>query len=654
MRAASSWAPVSASGSDASLNGFIRSGDAEREGHRLVAVAVALAFLLLLIRTAWLDDDAYITFRTVDNFLNGYGLRWNVVNRVQAYTHPLWMFAMTAAAAITGEVYFAALILSIIISITVVALVVGRVALTVPMALLAASVLALSKAFVDYSTSGLENPLTHLLLAAFFLVLTAPAQAPRRMFVLSLLAALLMVNRIDTGLLVLPALIVRAWQLGPFRSWRPLALGMIPIAAWEMFSVAYYGFPFPNTAYSKLQHGVAQPELLMQGLLYFLDSLANDPLTLLVIAAGLIAAAGSAIAGARPMAAGIMLYLAYIVWVGGDFMSGRFFTAPLLMAVMLLVRRDVPRFTREGILALAAVWAVGLATPRPTIFSGAAYGSDIEPARVIAATGITDERRYYYPQSGLLNVRRGVAMPNHKWLYMGFDLAARQVRVFWTDAAGFIGYAAGPSVYLVDRYGLGDPLIARLPADAPWRIGHFARTVPEGYIESIEAGHNRVRDPAVSEYYERLKVITEGPIWSAERWRAIVAMQAGRYDRLIASYGMVYKSPADLSQPRPDGTDWNLESNAVLTPRGLHVQLMEPTRGQTVELSVSRNDRYQVVLYLGGRAVHDSSIEQRMQSDSSLITHTIPVPGGVTFDAVRVRPSEGDARYAVGHLRLLP
>ncbi len=34
-----------------------------------------------------------------------------------------------------------------------------------------------------------------------------------------------------------------------------------------------------------------------------------------------------------PLAAGCLLYLAYIVRVGGDFMSGRFLTAPLFLAV---------------------------------------------------------------------------------------------------------------------------------------------------------------------------------------------------------------------------------------------------------------------------------------------------------------------------------
>ena len=29
---------------------------------------------VIILRNAWLCDDAYITFRTADNFINGYGL----------------------------------------------------------------------------------------------------------------------------------------------------------------------------------------------------------------------------------------------------------------------------------------------------------------------------------------------------------------------------------------------------------------------------------------------------------------------------------------------------------------------------------------------------------------------------------------------------
>jgi hypothetical protein len=59
----------------------------------LVRLLLAL-YLLLLVRTAWTSDDAFITLRTVENFLGGDGLTWNTFERVQAYTHPLWMLAL--------------------------------------------------------------------------------------------------------------------------------------------------------------------------------------------------------------------------------------------------------------------------------------------------------------------------------------------------------------------------------------------------------------------------------------------------------------------------------------------------------------------------------------------------------------------------------
>ena len=71
------------------------------DARRVLVFVGCLVFGVLLIRTAWLDDDAYITFRTVDNVLHGYGLRWNVVDRVQAYTHPLWMMAMTVSSSMS-------------------------------------------------------------------------------------------------------------------------------------------------------------------------------------------------------------------------------------------------------------------------------------------------------------------------------------------------------------------------------------------------------------------------------------------------------------------------------------------------------------------------------------------------------------------------
>ena len=89
---------------------------------------------------------------------------------------------------------------------------------------------------------------------------------------------------------------------------------------------------------------------------------------------------------------------------------------------------------------------------------------------------------------------------------------------------GLFGYFAGPEVHVVDTLGLGDPLLARLPAQPKWRAGHFQREIPDGYLKTIETGRNVITDPEVAMTYARLKIITQDPLWSRRRWRAIVAM----------------------------------------------------------------------------------------------------------------------------------
>ena len=52
-------------------------------------------FAYEIFSTAWLGDDSLFTIRTILNLLNGYGPVFNVGERVQAYTHPLWFFLLS-------------------------------------------------------------------------------------------------------------------------------------------------------------------------------------------------------------------------------------------------------------------------------------------------------------------------------------------------------------------------------------------------------------------------------------------------------------------------------------------------------------------------------------------------------------------------------
>lgn len=56
------------------------------------AIFVSLIGLYLTINYAWLCDDIFISFIYAKNFLEGNGLVYNPGERVEGFTHPLWVF----------------------------------------------------------------------------------------------------------------------------------------------------------------------------------------------------------------------------------------------------------------------------------------------------------------------------------------------------------------------------------------------------------------------------------------------------------------------------------------------------------------------------------------------------------------------------------
>jgi len=64
---------------------------------KVIFILLVGFFFLVLLKTAWVSDDAYITFRSIENFIHGYGMVHNVGERVQTFTHPLWFFIQSGA-----------------------------------------------------------------------------------------------------------------------------------------------------------------------------------------------------------------------------------------------------------------------------------------------------------------------------------------------------------------------------------------------------------------------------------------------------------------------------------------------------------------------------------------------------------------------------
>ncbi len=625
----------------------------------LMAMALA-AFAVLVIRYGWVTEDAYITLRTVDNLVSGWGLTWNVGERVQAFTHPLWLFVLTPFYAITREAYLTTLALSALVSLAAVWVLAFRVA-RAPIAGFAAIVaLCFVRYFIDFSTSGLENPLTHLLFGIFVWILATRPISRGSIFWLAVLGGLMSLNRLDATLLYAPALafaIARGIRWGvPWRRLvRPLLLAFAPLVAWELFAIVYYGFPFPNTAYAKLGTGIATWESVAQGLIYLLDTAVRDPamVTLLFGSLGVVAMTREPVSVA--LAAGAALYVAYVVWAGGDFMAGRFLTAPLYVALCAVV---ASRF------AAPPAWGALLLVVPALLFSVARLGDMISlPASDVAPNGIADERQYYMGTVSLAKVSRNRPSVDNPMLRGGQRARTEATRangrrVISSANVGLTGYGGGPMVHVIDDLALTDAFLARLPAkrQLPWRTGHFARVKPHAYVESVQSGRCLFRDQNLCRYWKHLRRITEGPIWSAARFSTIVKMNLGMYDDLIdrdrfRNPGMVRVDGARLAHRHRWGDSVDDASVVSMTASGAEVRLGRVRHDERISVAVSADDGFEIEFLRGRERLGSRLVEPRY--GGGLMVRSMRVPSDAAdegYDSVRIFPYRGNGAAHLGHV----
>lgn len=337
------------------------------------------------LQTPWLADDAYITFRYAANWARGLGPVWNVGERVEGYTNPLWMALLALGEWLGAPAPWLAPALNVM---ALVALVAGcwwglRKAfpseLVVPVLPI---VLALSPATREFGTSGLETlPATAAVtFAALTLLLGGRA---RTAGALVCLAALL---RPDHALFFAPLGIAvittgsvserlgRAFELAP---------AALLFAAFWLLRWRWYGDFYPNTYYAK---SAAIP-YWSQGSVYVAEFVASTrvwwPVALAPVAALVLWVMSRRREVSRPRAprslvpffvftvGGGLLWLVYVARVGGDFMEFRFaLTAlPLLgLAAEVLLwarwRAPVPaRLAASFVALLPLAQAHGLIQP---------------------------------------------------------------------------------------------------------------------------------------------------------------------------------------------------------------------------------------------------------------------------------------------------
>lgn len=488
-------------------------------------------FTALVLLNAWMTEDAFVTLRVLDNFVHGYGLRWNITERVQAYTHPMWLFWLLPFYFATREAFYTTILVSVATALAACIMAAWpyrkardfqeKLAL-----IILGAGFCLSRALIEFATSGLEGPLSYMLLSCFFYF---AHHRPSKPHVLILIASLIGFNRLDHLLLVAPIIASLLWYVRGWKAWQNCIVASTPLLLWFAFSFLYYGFFFPNTYYAKTHTGISLSGFIAQGWYYLVDFLFRDPVGAALLFAGLALPIFYRKRAVALFSGGLWLYTLYILSIGGDFMSGRFFAAPVFFSVLLLavlasalpaVIINISRFIAPLCLTLTLI-----NLHRPLLPSYDYHG-------------IINERRFYENTNQLLGPGHPRKRDWSEWGMIEKGKAGDQLRYLVFSNIGMYPYYGGPNLVIIDQYGLSEPLLARLPIPDPehWRPGHFHRDLPALYPSMKQGGKVIGNSHLLSPYYTALRIITQEPVFSVRRLETLFAFHMGWYDPYLHAY----------------------------------------------------------------------------------------------------------------------
>ncbi len=452
----------------------------------------------------WMDEDAFINLRIVDQVFAGHGPVFNAGERVEAGTSPLWIGILVVARGVfsaVASVPWITLVASLVVAVVAFALgghaarVLhrGRDGVVLPIGLL----LVASVAVVwDFSTSGLEMGLVWLWLAASWLALVSVARADaiggRKRFAFGVVLGLAPLVRPELGLMMVCLLVAWFVLVRPRRIvFDVVAIFSLPVA-YEIFRMGYYAEVVPNSALAKDAGGFH----MSQGWSYAQDFVTPYRLwvSFAVIVATIVIRQVTerdrriAIATAAMLVAAV-LDAFYIIAVGGDYMHGRlllpaFFA--LALPASILLRTDRERVLTLVVGGVAAAWAVASViafrpppVPQSYLLSPVADWRAVTGAKVVpkdAAFGLDGRQAAAAYGRGV----RGYFRITDKRPRPGKE---RDAFVLTLGSIGVPAYHAGTHIWVVDIGGLAEPLAARAKP-IPGRVAGHRKQVDDAWYDA--------------------------------------------------------------------------------------------------------------------------------------------------------------------------
>lgn len=553
---------------------------------QLSDIFLFLSAVFLLCRTLIygnLNEDAFIIFRSIENFINGNGLQYVIDDRSQSYTDPLWIICHVLLRLVFDNIH----LISIYFAITCTACMVfiifhyfkthhwlAAFFIFIP--------LSFSPAFLEYSTSGLENSLSHFLAAWFFCIFLTEKNlkniSNQKIFFLSTLACFAVLNRFDTVIFyAAPLFYIACIRKNAFiKTSLIIASAFFPLIVWLAFATFYYGYPLPDTYYAKLSAGTPTKLMIFFSLNYYYRFIETNLSSALLILSALTISTwvifrkthnnkiffkDESLIKIITTITSIILYLSYCVTIG-DYMLGRFFTITLLVSLILLTHLFAHAdFGKGKNLLLTSVFITFSLAQIVNIFS-TNFIYDCSATHKINDDSCSKESLYEWKSwvhtYWLFGQSWNFILGGHKltdwqdlgWMIKVISLLDETKRPFHVThySAGIMPFYAGPYYWITDQLGYTDPFLVRLPA-SNHKPGHFVREVPPGYIEWRFYNNDSGVSDDFKNYYNELRYIKTAPLFDKARLTKIILFNRGIYDEHLTRYKNQVYIPQMTSHP---------------------------------------------------------------------------------------------------------
>ncbi len=413
---------------------------------KIVLLLIIAIFVIHALSMNFTQDDAFISYRYVKNFINGHGLVFNPGERVEGYTNFLWIIILSIFGQLGLDIIIISKVLGVAAGATTLFLIHQISAIFLRkeawlFSLFVPLLLASNSAFAYWSISGLE---TGFFVMAVLLSVYFYFTHERLMIVSSAASSLIR----PEGVLVFAILILHKFFFSPTKGGGSFgkkdnlksclshiagfALILLPFAVFKIF---YYGDLLPNPFYAKTGFSLGY---VKTGLGYFWLFLKHYGLWGVLYLVPIFFYKEVEVKG-KLILLMVYIYTFYIIIIGGDVLKAHRFFLPVLPFLYLLfsfaLMKAYLRLKKQA----------------------------IPIAMVIAFSILT----FFLPRNWIMHVREAEI-----GLYVKMSRYAERLRQsFGTDftlamsTIGAISYLTEAKV--IDMLGLTDPYIAKHPEKIP-------------------------------------------------------------------------------------------------------------------------------------------------------------------------------------------